>query len=75
MFQLKDRFYAPTPIFWRKVGDSILFFSLGMIPIIHGCPGSDNTKLWGVTGFAVFGLVGKTITNFAKDESIKDVQP
>lgn len=60
-------YWQDTPVFYKKVGDSILFFCLGMIPIIHTLPVSDTTKLWIVSGLSALGILGKTITNFFTD--------
>lgn len=70
-FQLKGGFYQGTPVFYRKIGDSILYFSVSMISVVHGTPVSDNKKLWAVTILAVVGVVGKTITNFFTDTNIE----
>lgn len=57
-------YYAPTPQKFRKVGDSILFFCVGVTPIIASMPASETAKLWIVVGVSVLGVIGKTITNF-----------
>ena len=62
MKNLKKRYYSPTPVKWRKIGDAV--FGLG-------------TLITGISAFtlppvavliaAVLTYVGKTITNFATE--------
>ena len=61
-------YYAPTPINMRKIGDAILLGSTSISGMIMGLPLSDNYKLWLTFGLNLFGVLGKVITNFFKDE-------
>ena len=60
-------YWEDTPVVFKKIGDSILFLSVGLIPIVHGLPLTDTQKLWIVSGLAAIGVIGKTITNFFTD--------
>lgn len=62
-------YYAPTPINMRKIGDAILLGSTSVSGMVMGLPLSDNTKLWLTFGLNLFGVLGKVITNFFKDEN------
>lgn len=60
--KLSNHYYQPTPIFWRKVGDSLLTLGSTLTGI------SAFTMPPIVTAIAA-GLtcIGKIITNFAKE--------
>jgi len=73
-FSIKG-FYEPTPVKWRKIGDAVLYFSVSMIPVVHSCPLSANSKLWVVSALAAYGVAGKTITNFFIDNAGENEQP
>lgn len=60
-------YYMPTPIRIKRVGDSILYGSTVFIPVIMGSPLSDHHKSWGVTIFALFGALGKFVSNLFTD--------
>ena len=70
-----SRYYSPTPVKWRKIGDSILY-GCGAIGA-SGLIGFDELKnifspkelkiLIGV--ILILGFAGKFITNFFKDET------
>lgn len=64
-----NSYWQDTPVIYKKVGDSILFLSLGLMPIAHTLPITDTQKLWVVSGLMAFGVIGKTITNFFTDTS------
>jgi hypothetical protein len=55
-------YWKPTPIFWRKIGDSLLAVSLTGIPVILA-----DYKWIGIALF-ILGVIGKFLTNFFKIE-------
>ena len=64
------KFYSPTPVKMRKVGDAILLGTTAISTLMMGAPFSDKTISIIVWSLGVIGVVGKVITNFFKDESI-----
>jgi len=60
-------YYQPTPIKWRKIGDSILFLSASLTGMIAALPTDDNTKMWLMFSCNIAGILGKTITNLFKE--------
>ncbi len=62
-------YYQPTPIFWRKIGDTILLGSASLSTLMMGAPINDHAKTWIVFGINAFGIMGKLITNFFKDDN------
>lgn len=61
-------YYKPTPVKWRKIGDAILFLSTAIGGLIMGAPITDAQKAWAVISCNLFGVIGKTITNFFKED-------
>lgn len=59
---LHDRYYAKTPIFWAKVGDSLLLVSTS----ITAYSISAHADLIAYISLGT-GLIGKIILNFAKE--------
>lgn len=60
-------FYAPTPVFIRKIGDSILYASLALQPLTLTLPITDNQRVWVNFGLSAAGILGKFITNLFKE--------
>ena len=63
-----NNYYKPTPKKWRKIGDAILFLSASISAFIPTSPLDDGSKLWAMFGLNIFGIIGKTATNFFKEE-------
>lgn len=63
MRTILKRHYEQTPIRIKKIGDSILYGSTLLVPIIMGSPMTDNHKAWAVTALSLFGAAGKFISN------------
>lgn len=64
--ELTKKYAKPTPAKWRKIGDSILFFSIGLQPMITTLPLTEHQMLWINFGIGALGVIGKTLTNFAE---------
>ena len=62
-------FYEPTPKRMRKLGDTILIGCTGLSGLMMGSPLSDNGKLWAVFILNSIGVLGKMLTNLAKEEA------
>jgi hypothetical protein len=56
---IKDKYYAPTPAKWRKLGDALL----GVSTTITGFAIYEDVKAIAITAL-IFGVVGKFLTNF-----------
>ena len=56
-------YFSPTPIFWRKIGDSLL----GVSTFITGLAIASDYKEIAI-GSLIIGSVGKFLTNFFKKE-------
>ncbi len=67
MKNLIENYKKPTPVLWRKIGDSILLLSAGLSGSIMGLPLPDHTKLWIMFGVNLLGVFGKIITNLFKE--------
>lgn len=52
---LKEKYELPTPIRWRKIGDSILVGTSGMSAIMMGAPIPEHYTIWIVFGLNVVG--------------------
>jgi hypothetical protein len=63
-----NNYYKPTPKKWRKIGDAILFLSASISAFIPTSPLDEGSKLWAMFGLNIFGIIGKTATNFFKEE-------
>lgn len=56
---IKDKYYAPTPAKWRKLGDALL----GVSTTITGFAIYEDIKGVAITAL-ILGVVGKFLTNF-----------
>jgi hypothetical protein len=56
---IKQNYYKPTPIKWRKLGDALL----GVSTTITGFAIYEEAK-WAAITALVLGVVGKFLTNF-----------
>lgn len=68
----RGKFYSPTPIKARKIGDAILFASASLSALMMGSPLTDNQIKWVVFGLSVIGVLGKTISNMFKEGESKE---
>lgn len=64
-------YYKPTPIKWRKAGDTILLGATAMSGFIMGTPLTETGKLWLIFTLNVIGVIGKMLTNFFKADEEK----
>jgi hypothetical protein len=76
LFSFKSSFYkAPTPVFWRKIGDSLL--AAATVVAVGGIWQFDTLKeiftvpqiRLMVGGSIIIGVVGKILTSFFKKDS------
>lgn len=65
---MATNYYQPTPKKWRKIGDAILLGTSALGTLMMGAPFSDKTISIIVWALGVVGVLGKVITNFAKEE-------
>jgi len=56
---IKNKYYAPTPVKWRKLGDA----SLGISTTITGFAIYEEIKWIAITAL-ILGVIGKFLTNF-----------
>ena len=56
---IKEKYYAPTPAKWRKLGDALL----GVSTTITGFAIYEEVKEIAITAL-ILGVVGKFLTNF-----------
>jgi len=56
---IKNKYYAPTPVKWRKFGDALL----GVSTTITGFAIYEEIKWIAITAL-VLGVIGKFLTNF-----------
>lgn len=56
---IKNKYYAPTPVKWRKLGDALL----GVSTTITGFAIYEEIKWIAITAL-IMGVVGKFLTNF-----------
>lgn len=68
MKNLIENYKKPTPVFWRKVGDSILVASASLSTAVMGLPIAEHTKLYIVFALNVIGVIGKILTNLFKKD-------
>lgn len=61
---MMKKYWEPVPKKYRKLGDSILIFSVGIQPLLTTLPLEDVTKVWLNFFVGFLGLVGKLTTNF-----------
>lgn len=67
--KLKEKYFAPTPAKWRKLGDALL----GVSTTITGFAIMDQMKGLALTAL-ILGVVGKFLTNFfTKENTSNDV--
>lgn len=67
MAKVKLSYWHPTPVFWRKIGDTVL--SAGTL--ITGYNILADDKGWAIASLALT-FLGKTITNFASGTRKQD---
>lgn len=65
---ISEKYAAPTPVKWRKIGDSILIGSSGFSALMMGAPLDDKSIIWIVFILNGFGVAGKVITNFFTED-------
>ena len=63
-----------TPALWRKIGDSILLFTLALDGMITQLPISDNSKIWVGVIVTFLGIAGNPPPHFSapKNDSTSD---
>ena len=66
------KYFAPTPIVFRKIGDAILILTVAMSGMIPSLPLDDNKQKWVMFGISTFGVLGKILTNFFSDSTNED---
>ena len=59
---IKNKYYAPTPVKWRKLGDALL----GVSTTITSFAIYEDIKGVAITAL-ILGVVGKFLTNFFAD--------
>jgi hypothetical protein len=64
-----ENYKAPTPVKWRKIGDSILLVSTSMSTMVMGLPITEHQQLWLIFSVNAFGVIGKVITNLFKEDA------
>lgn len=60
---LKKKYYSPTPVKWKKLGDALL----GVSTTITGFAIYEETKWIAITAL-VIGVAGKFLSNFFTEE-------
>lgn len=61
-------YYKPTPVVWRKVGDTILIAATSLSAMILPLPIKEDSKSWIVFGVNLVGVAGKIVSNMFKSE-------
>lgn len=61
-------YYSPTPKKWRKIGDTILLGTASLSAMMMGSPFSETHKTWIIFSLNVIGVIGKVLTNLAKED-------
>jgi|TARA_R110000868_G_scaffold303124_1_gene563632 hypothetical protein len=56
---IKNKYYAPTPVKWRKLGDALL----GISTTITGFAIYEEIRWIAITAL-LLGVIGKFLTNF-----------
>jgi len=56
---IKNKYYSPTPVKWRKLGDALL----GVSTTITGFAIYEEIK-WIAISALILGVIGKFLTNF-----------
>lgn len=67
-------FYRPTPVLFRKLGDTILIGCTSLSAVMMGAPIDERTRSWVIIGLNILGVAGKMITNFFKEDGSADEQ-
>jgi hypothetical protein len=62
-----ENYYKPTPKYWMRVGDAILYGCTALTPVVMGSPMTDNHKAWVVTVLGFIGVAAKFFTNLLTD--------
>jgi len=62
------KYYEPTPVKFRKIGDIILITCTAIQPLTMTLPLTDAQRVWVNFGIGVAGVIGKIITNFFSTE-------
>lgn len=68
--KLKQRYFAPTPKKWRKLGDALL----GISTFISSFALYQNVH-WVVFTTMGIGIAGKFLTNFFTEDEVKEDCP
>jgi hypothetical protein len=68
MKKFLDNYKKPTPVIWRKIGDSVLIASASLSTAVMGLPISEHNKLYIVFALNVLGVIGKILTNLFKKD-------
>jgi hypothetical protein len=63
--KLKEKYFAPTPAKWRKLGDAILAVSTTITTYAI----ADDWSKWVSITAMLMGAVGKFLTNFFTEDS------
>jgi hypothetical protein len=63
--KLKEKYFAPTPAKWRKLGDAILAVSTTITTYAI----ADDWAKWVSITAMLMGAVGKFLTNFFTEDS------
>jgi hypothetical protein len=63
--KLKDNYYQPTPVKWRKIGDTFQDVAIlaGSVVALVAAP-----PAWIPVAILIIGRIGKIITNFATED-------
>lgn len=61
-----SKFYSPTPVKMRKIGDAILLGTTALSTLMMGAPFEEHTITVIIWALGVVGVLGKVITNFSK---------
>lgn len=64
------KYYSPTPVRMRKIGDAILFGTTALSTLMMGAPFEERTITVIVWSLGVVGVLGKVITNFFKEDEL-----
>lgn len=75
MRSVLKKYYQPTPVRLRRLGDTIMIGCTSLMPIILASPLSDKAISWIVTILGVVGVAGKIITNFFTTDEPKTTPP
>ena len=62
--KLKTDYYKPTPVKWRKLGDTLLI--VGLLLTTYNI--AEDIDKWIQVGALIFTIAGKFLTNFFTEE-------